>query len=175
MSRDVVARYGARTTVINEALLYTMGVSDERLDVIRASHVERLHIFAQMEVAEKTDLLRLAHEFDNLEFRQQKLWGFAQDCNYHRWFDVPHCGCSNRFNADLIGTPMRIVSLNCEVHGQLLVKNHDCERCSGGLPLGDGCGQISQWIPLDGSLDIQVVNVNCEVHGTPLATFTPPN
>jgi hypothetical protein len=173
MTHNLVARYGSRTAVINQALVEAMSVTDERLDVIRASHVERLHIFAKMEVAPESELLCLAREFDNLEFRQQKLWGFAQDRDHHRWFDVPRCGCPKRHNENLLSTPMRIVSVDCIIHGQLLPReNQGDDLVSEGIPIGNGRGFIEQWVSADTVPNVRSVNIDnpsCE----PLLTFTP--
>lgn len=109
------------TVYLNAALVHRQGIGDDAIAQLKSSHVVRLHLFRLME--RETDaghLLALAHEFDQLEFVQQRLWNFDRNASYHRWHSVPGCTCNNQANDELMGRPFRLVSLDCPIHAQLL-------------------------------------------------------
>ena len=157
----------------------TWGSAARLVQALLATHVEKLRLFDTMRSAHPNALLRLAREFDNLEFRQQGLWGFALDRDHHRWFDVPRCSCPKHGNSQLLSMPVRLVADACEVHGQLLHGRHSpepyaCGMCPSEMPVGDDAGSIISWKPLTRDSGIRVVNVDCPEHGPGLLSFTPP-
>lgn len=114
-------RVGDDTVRLNEHLAKQQNISDEALELLKESHVERIHLFAAAKVAAANDdvaLLReLAAKFEALEFRQQALWNFPQDANYHMWFTLPGCTCPTLDNYDRRGTAYRVYNGNCLIHG----------------------------------------------------------
>ena len=52
-----------------------------------------------------------------LEFELQRLWGFPQDKEFHRyWLNIGSCSCPKMDNMDRLGYG-RIINLGCPVHG----------------------------------------------------------
>ena len=105
---------------LNENLVKKQGLDQDRVDVIKALHVEKLTLFDKMrETDEPKELKELAFSVKNVEFMMQEAWGFPKDRNYHRWWEVPKCECPSMDNADIYGTKYRVVNDNCPVHGTL--------------------------------------------------------
>jgi hypothetical protein len=110
-----------RVLYLNRHLVRRMGIGPEGLKALRESHAERLRLFAAMDTeTDPAALLKLARLFDALEFRQQALWGFELDANFHLWWSVPGCSCPKLRNEGLVGRPYRAVNSLCPIHGQLL-------------------------------------------------------
>jgi len=88
------------------------------LDKIKELHIERLSIYDDMILCtDNIKLKELANDVTKTEFKLQKLWGFPQDENFHRWFDVPKCTCPKMDNAERLGTEYRIINEDCPIHG----------------------------------------------------------
>jgi hypothetical protein len=113
--------YNGQVTVLNSYLVESRHIDDETLERLKETHVVRLKIFeAAREAAEHDDvdtLRKLASIFTALEFEQQALWGFSQDADFHRWFDLPGCTCPKSDNVDRLGTPYSVIDLQCPIHG----------------------------------------------------------
>ena len=111
---------GRNISILNPRLAEAQAVTDDQLEALRASHVIRHHLFTAAHRGIKNDLVlqMVANVFDALETEQQKLWNFPADPNHHRWFDVPGCTCPKMDNADRLGTPNRVISNDCHIHGQ---------------------------------------------------------
>ena len=55
-------------------------------------------------------------EFE-LEFELQRLWGFLQDKEFHRyWLNIGSCSCPKMDSLERLGFE-RIINLGCPVHG----------------------------------------------------------
>jgi hypothetical protein len=103
---------------LNERLVNKQGLDQERVDIIKALHVEKLTLFDKMrETDDPTTLKELANSYEDIEFMMQEAWGFPKDRNYHRWWEVPKCQCPVMDNRDNYGTKYRITSGNCPIHG----------------------------------------------------------
>lgn len=116
---DVIDRNGKYVTSLNGRMAIAQGVNDDQLEGLKASHLLRRELFQL--ASERTDnsfaLEMLAKVFDCLEDEQQKLWNFKVDPNYHRFFDMPGCTCPKMDNAERLGTPYKIHSEDCPIHG----------------------------------------------------------
>jgi hypothetical protein len=168
---DLSFSYDGQRGMLNPHLVERQGVAERDIEALRATHVTRKRIFADMQAAESTEaLLRLAREFDALEYQQQRLWGFPLDRNHHQWHSVPQCSCPSYLNFGLRGTPLRLVSRTCVVHSRLLCDDgtgtHDCELCPSMHPRGSHPGEAVHWVRADPAL--ACVNVDCSVHGRAL-------
>lgn len=126
MNNDIASRFlvidydGTLISVLNPQLADQQGVTDQQLEALRASHIIRAELFKAATHGIDNDLLltMVANVFDALETEQQKLWNFPPDPNHHRFFDVPGCRCPKHDNAERIGTPSRIYSNDCPIHGR---------------------------------------------------------
>jgi hypothetical protein len=111
---------GKIITSLNPQLAAHQNVSDEQLEALKLSHQLRWMIFeaAKKVIEEPLKLKMLANIFDLLETEQQKLWNFKLNQNIHRFFDFPGCKCPKIDNADRLGTPYRVYSEECTIHGE---------------------------------------------------------
>lgn len=116
---DVVDLNGKVITHLNSRLAARQKVTDDQLQALRASHVVRRTIFdlAEANIQHPTTLRMLARIFDHLENEQQELWNFGVDANFHRFFDMPGCTCPRMDNEDRLGTPFKVYSADCPIHG----------------------------------------------------------
>jgi hypothetical protein len=106
-----------QVTYLNHKMVERQGVSDATLELIKQSHVERFKLFkTALATDDVTTLRSLAAQFEELEFRQQELWGFGRNADYHRWFDFPKCTCPKLDNMDRMGTSYRVYSEDCPIH-----------------------------------------------------------
>lgn len=105
-------------TYVSPYLIKSRNISDDVVEQLKESHVERLRIFQEARATTDVPTLqRLAAEFEKLEFRQQALWGFPQSSDFHRWFEFPGCDCPKMDNEDRLGTSYRVISETCVIHG----------------------------------------------------------
>ena len=120
----VLGPNGEVLTHLNERLAIRQGVSDEQLEALKTSYRLRWILFeaAKQSLEEPLKLKMLAGVFDQLESEQQKLWNFKDDPNHHRFFDFPGCACPKHDNAERLGTPYKIYSEGCPIHGDRVTK-----------------------------------------------------
>ena len=109
---------GKPISILSPALIAEQNIDRETLEKLKLTYIERAEIFESMENTDDvSELKALAKKFDELQFRQQALWGFPQNENFHRWFDVPKCECPKMDNMENLGTKYRITVGNCPIHG----------------------------------------------------------
>jgi len=100
-----------------EKLVKRQNVDEKTLGHIRETHKMRGALCKKMEQTDNvSELVELAKQITNLEYVQQQLWGFPEDCSYHRWFDVPKCTCPKSDNREAMGSPQQIISHFCPIH-----------------------------------------------------------
>lgn len=106
------------TVVINPALLKQQKISKRTEKWLLSSHEVKAEIIkAMLDTDDPVALKALAKIETALEFHQQGLWGFPRNENMHHWWRVPKCRCPQMDNAERYGTPYRIISGACPVHG----------------------------------------------------------
>lgn len=117
----VVGPDGKKLTRLNETLAIRQKLSDERIAALVMSHQVKHMLFeaAKTVLDEPLKLRMLAKMFDELEFEQQKLWGFEQSKNHHFFWQFPGCKCPKLDNRDWWGTPYTIKAQDCPIHGIL--------------------------------------------------------
>jgi len=116
--KKLIAKYGKYSCVINSHLLDRQNAW-KKLNTIKKLHVEKMKVFEKMEICKELELPGYAKNIEDIEFKLQKVWGFPQDINFHRWFDVPKCICPKMDNEDFSGTKFRSYNLKCPVHKPL--------------------------------------------------------
>jgi len=90
------------------------------IEKLKEIHIERMKLEEQMENTNDPILLhKFAQKREQIEYRLQKVWGFPEDSNYHRWWEVPKCTCPRLDNLDNYPTKYRNIDLQCPVHGKL--------------------------------------------------------
>jgi hypothetical protein len=108
---------GKAKYTLNPSFVRQQKPSEKAIKELLLTHEDRCRIFEAMEnTDDPEDLKMYAEQFENLEFEQQKLWGFKPNRDHHRWFDVPKCKCPKLDNSDNMGTPYRIIAGRCPIH-----------------------------------------------------------
>ena len=104
--------------ILNESLLRKQRINEEDENLIRVSHTLKDGLFKKMsETDDKEELRTLAKLVENLEFIQQKLWGFPLDESFHLWYLVPKCTCPKMDNREATGVKNhRIIVSDCPIH-----------------------------------------------------------
>jgi hypothetical protein len=117
--------YAGKIHKLNERLVTRLGVSDENLEEIKRLHWHKLALFDDMVTNESSEVVlrnkklyeSYVYAIEQIEFKLQELWGFTQNRDFHYWFDVPLCTCPKMDNRERYGTPYRIISGDCKLHG----------------------------------------------------------
>jgi hypothetical protein len=119
-NKDVAVHYKDKTIYLNRLLIERQGIGDEVVELLKKTHYERLVVLVKMEATDNPVALRaLNGSLTDLDFKLQKLWGFSESENFHKWWEAPKCTCPKMDNADHYGTKYRIVAENCPIHGKL--------------------------------------------------------
>lgn len=119
----VMGSDGKPLYVLNKELLAKQNVSEGQLFALKASHYLKDIIFEMARNTNEENTIRmLAAVFDALESEQQKLWNFEVDVTQHRFFDFPKCSCPQLDNRDRLGTPYKVHTFDCIVHGKSAVE-----------------------------------------------------
>jgi uncharacterized protein YfkK (UPF0435 family) len=108
----------SKLSMINQGLVNRQKVSAEDVKKIVKLQTIRKYFYDFIELSnDKEEIRRLDKIITQIEFQLQKLWGFSQNKNFHRWFDVPKCTCPKWDNADSLGSDFRTINPNCILHG----------------------------------------------------------
>jgi len=122
---DITIEYKGKKTALNPRLIERQNVSKEGVKKLVEIHLERLKIEDEMENTDDPTLLHeLALKRQNTEYRLQKVWGFPENSDYHRWWEVPKCKCPWMDNSDNYPTKYRIIRDDCPVHGKIPKKKN---------------------------------------------------
>jgi len=106
--------------VVNRALAYSRGLSDDTITEIESLQKLRDEIQDEMKsckVEDKERLLELKSKWTDNEFELQRLWKFPSDAAYHKEFLLPHCKCPTLDNYMYVGSSTRVINKNCVYHG----------------------------------------------------------
>ena len=121
----LVVEYKGRGMTLNSQLIEQQKVSEAGIAKLKELHLERMML--EDEMSNTDDPVRLhvmAQEREHIEFRLQRVWGFPENSDYHRWWEVPKCVCPWMDNSDNYPTKYRIVRGDCPVHGTLPKKKN---------------------------------------------------
>jgi len=111
---------GEPITRLNDALVQ-QGITDEGLEELKRLHQDRLLTEQFMEGTDDPKKLKALFEvWTNIQYSLQMAWGFPEDANYHRFWEVPKCACPPIDNSERLGTPYKIVDSACPIHGELV-------------------------------------------------------
>jgi hypothetical protein len=103
---------------LNPNLVQQQGITDEGLEKLKRLHQDRIQTEQFMSNTDDPKKLKaLFAEWTDINYYLQKCWGFPQDRNYHRFWEVPKCLCAKLDNSDAY--PYRqYISGDCPVHGE---------------------------------------------------------
>lgn len=103
--------------MLNENLMIRQNVL-HNLEDIKMVHQTKLEIYEMIRYETDHKLLKeYARDLTLCEFELQKLWGFPEDINFHRFWQTPKCECPKVDNEEAYGTKYSIRTLNCPLHG----------------------------------------------------------
>jgi hypothetical protein len=105
---------------LNQKWIKDKVIDSDGIAKLQEIHAKRIDLFNRIE--KETDIVKLhemAQEIDEIDFELQDGWGFGRDKRYHTWwYRLPKCTCPKMDNKDRIGTDLRIISLDCPLHGE---------------------------------------------------------
>ena len=111
---------------LNARLAAQKGLSQEDVNHIKTLHHMRLDIEdAMLEEPSRKTLERLNSEWMYVNRALQTAWKFAQDDNFIRFWEVPHCTCPSMDNSDRYPFGPYITNCNCPLHGESDVSAND--------------------------------------------------
>lgn len=114
----IISTHNGRADVINYHLAIRQKLTKEEVQQLVESHQFKDALYDKMCSTEDVSKLKdLAADVENLLFKQQKLWHFPQDSNFHAFWEMPKCSCPKIDNNERIGTPYTIKAKNCILHG----------------------------------------------------------
>jgi translation initiation factor 2 beta subunit (eIF-2beta)/eIF-5 len=109
---------GNPKSILNSRLIQQQGLTEDDVDELKKLHIEKLIVLDLINSTDnKIALKNYVHVIELIEFALQKVWKFEQNRNYHDWFDVPKCMCPKLDNYDNKGIDIRIITLECPLHG----------------------------------------------------------
>ena len=104
---------------LNQNLVARNGVSPSSQLELCALYdkLEAVLLLSKDELLTKADYDIISDKVTELEFELQRLWGFPQDKEFHKyWLNIGSCSCPKMDNMDRLGYG-RIINLGCPVHG----------------------------------------------------------
>ena len=121
----LTAKYKGQVIRLNEDLIASRGLSKKQVKKILKVHKEKLKILHMMREwsIESFDfqyaLRTMANNITDIEFKLQALWGFPQSREYHKFWELPQCGCPKMDNDDRYPSGIYVYSEGCPIHGRL--------------------------------------------------------
>lgn len=102
---------------VNWAYSITLGISDEKQDIMMSVYSEIWSITNRPEMFAKTGADAVV-QIRSLEYLLQTLWGFERDARFHRYcFEIKGCTCPRMDNRDAHGTDLVFHNNDCPFHG----------------------------------------------------------
>lgn len=103
--------------VVNERLL-TKQNAWHNLEKIKNVHKTKFNIFSAIrETTDPAHLRSYAQDLTLCEFELQRLWGFPEDANWHRFWETPKCMCPKMDNRMNYPEGPYIRNMGCPLHG----------------------------------------------------------
>jgi len=114
--RLVVEHNGEEVMLLNKQLLDQQNAW-ENLELIKKLHNIRLNVEDLLGDTSGANKKLLLNTWTTVQFALQRAWGFPEDKNYHRFWDIPSCDCPEMDNDDRYPTGYYVVSGKCDLHG----------------------------------------------------------
>lgn len=109
--------------MINLALARKQNLDDITITIYKINELQmaRDDIHSAMQKfgnsANKHLLREIGKFLPEIELELQKLWGFEENLNYYKFWNVPFCSCSKMDNEDVFPSGRYYINLECPVHG----------------------------------------------------------
>jgi hypothetical protein len=108
--------------MINMPLVKALSLSYENIDKLNCLHWVRSQIHKSTKLAldeNRNDAARyIAGCLSDIEIELQKLWGFPEDLNYYRFWNVVGCSCPKMDNNDRYPHGYYVTNADCILHGK---------------------------------------------------------
>lgn len=103
-------------TILNHNLIKKQNLSISRVTKLYIAHDELSALLSKDCPIPDSEL---AHAIESQEYKLQRLWGFAPDRDWHKyWYRTERCTCPKMDNDDLIGVWQRWFASDCKLHSQ---------------------------------------------------------
>ena len=108
--------------MINLKLAQARGLGQDTIGKIERHQREAQDLVTAMQKVVDSEpdnydkLLQLKHDWTEVQFKLQDLWGFAQNADFHRSYTLPGCKCPVMDNDDRLGTPYHVYAQDCQLH-----------------------------------------------------------
>ena len=105
--------------MINLALVRKQGITDDAAYKIMSLQQTRYMLHEAMKECSwnKNTLRQFPVLLETIETELQVLWGFEQNINYYRFWDVPGCSCAKLDSEDNFPYGPYCLNRGCNVHG----------------------------------------------------------
>ena len=102
----------------NLELAKRLNVSEENITKINESHIYRHEIELQIRdaVLENKDVKELLASWRLNEYNLQRLWGFPENSNFFREWEIPGCTCPKMDNEDRYPHGPYYFNGHCPIH-----------------------------------------------------------
>lgn len=104
--------YNGVVGYVNPHLCKRLKISDNTLEKIKGCQAFR-EMLSQISVTTSEGILE---EFHDNEFELQRLWGFSENKDYHRFWDLSGCSCPVIDNEDAYPIGPYWYSGDCKLH-----------------------------------------------------------
>jgi hypothetical protein len=102
---------------ISPELVLKQNINDEQLFSLKEIHIKKYLIAKQIEFSNKIkEQKELAKKFHIVEFELQRAYGYKEDAEFHKFWELPKCICPKKYNDNLIGKKGKIKDPHCHIH-----------------------------------------------------------
>ena len=118
---NLTTTFEGLSTTLNKDLIKSKGLSEATVKAILKVHHTRLktryHMSQMNPLEEYEKLIKANQTIKECDITLQDLWGFEENEDYFRFWEVPYCLCPKLDNEDAYPTGYYVVNGNCPVHG----------------------------------------------------------
>lgn len=107
---------GRPALTLNPRLIAKQGLDMSQVNHIKALHMSQLALLENLE-NNFVDPRVAGMEWSNIQFNLQKAWGFNENSNFHRFWELPKCTCPKMDNEDRFPMGPYIHDAACPIHG----------------------------------------------------------
>lgn len=113
-----ISHNGKPVSQINERLMNAKNVRHNLEEIIEL-HEDKLNVYEKIKNTDDPEILKVyVNYLTATEFQLQRLWGFSEDKNYHRFWQTPKCTCPKLDNEDSYPYH-QYINGDCPLHGSL--------------------------------------------------------
>ena len=120
---NLTTTYKGESITLNKHLIASKSINKATVKKLLKTHRKRLKVLYMMRQwsEENKDfesgLKTMAEQITKLEFKLQRLWGFQENVNFHRFWELPYCKCPKLDNEDAWPYGYYYRNSECPIHG----------------------------------------------------------